>query len=215
MEILIQVINFLDKHSGSLTFLITAVYVIATILICRANIRAANATREQVEESKRQFEETQRLQIMPFLQIEIRNTSSFDLTLDLNVDSFGSVVVYDTCTVLKNVGLGTATNIIYSWEIWENSFSDSGEFPINAVQQGDSYSLLILMNGEENCNIPRNAALTLEYMDMLGKSYKQRFLFDFGDSCESGSGSTLTIATDPPNYAGAVTYKLKGNSDNA
>ena len=76
MEILIQVINFLDKHSGALTFLITAVYVIATILICRANIRAANATREQVEESKRQFEETQRLQIMPFLQIEIRNTSS-------------------------------------------------------------------------------------------------------------------------------------------
>ncbi|WP_322180152.1 hypothetical protein [Neglectibacter caecimuris] len=39
---------------------ITAVYVIATILICRANIKSAKATKEQIEESKRQFEESNR-----------------------------------------------------------------------------------------------------------------------------------------------------------
>lgn len=191
---------------------ITAVYVIATIFICRANIKSANATREQIAESKRQFEEAQRLQIMPFLQIEIRDINSFDLTLDLDVDNAGSEVVYNACTVLRNVGLGAATNIIYSWEIRENSFSNCGEFPINAVQQGDSYSLLILMNGKENCNIPRKAVLTLEYMDMLGKSYEQRFLFDFGDSQGSGLGSTLVIATDSPKYLGTVTYKLSGGN---
>lgn len=39
---------------------ITAVYVIATIFICRANIKSAAATREQVAEAKRQYEEEHR-----------------------------------------------------------------------------------------------------------------------------------------------------------
>ena len=42
---------------------ITAVYVVATIFICRANIRSADATREQVAEAKRQYEEEHRAYI--------------------------------------------------------------------------------------------------------------------------------------------------------
>lgn len=40
--------------------LITLVYVVATIFICRANIRSAEATREQVAEARRQYEEEHR-----------------------------------------------------------------------------------------------------------------------------------------------------------
>ena len=43
-----------------LMVIITGVYVIATILICMANIKSAKATREQVVESKRQFDEENR-----------------------------------------------------------------------------------------------------------------------------------------------------------
>jgi hypothetical protein len=39
---------------------ITSVYVVATILICIFNYRSAKATREQVAEAKRQFDETNR-----------------------------------------------------------------------------------------------------------------------------------------------------------
>ena len=39
---------------------LTAVYVIATIAICLFNYKSAQATREQVAESARQFEETNR-----------------------------------------------------------------------------------------------------------------------------------------------------------
>lgn len=42
---------------------ITVVYVVATILICWANIKSARATREQVAESKRQFDEENRAYI--------------------------------------------------------------------------------------------------------------------------------------------------------
>lgn len=43
-----------------LMVIITAVYVIATIAICRANIKAANASRAQLDEMKRQYEEENR-----------------------------------------------------------------------------------------------------------------------------------------------------------
>ena len=39
-----------------LMIVITAVYVIATIFICIANFKSANATREQVAEARRQYE---------------------------------------------------------------------------------------------------------------------------------------------------------------
>ena len=55
-----EMIEFLDLHAGSLTFIVTFVYVVATIFICRANITSAKATREQVTEQKRQFDETNR-----------------------------------------------------------------------------------------------------------------------------------------------------------
>lgn len=42
---------------------ITIVYVVATIFICVANIKSASATREQVAEAKRQFDEENRAYI--------------------------------------------------------------------------------------------------------------------------------------------------------
>lgn len=55
-----EFICFLDQHEGSLMVLITAIYVLATILICRANVRSAKAAQEQLAEAKRQYEEEKR-----------------------------------------------------------------------------------------------------------------------------------------------------------
>ncbi len=57
---MLEILKYLDDHSGSLTFLVTAVYVVATIFICRANINSAKATRDQLAEVKRQYEEEHR-----------------------------------------------------------------------------------------------------------------------------------------------------------
>lgn len=46
--------------------IITGVYVIATILICWANIKAANASKEQLQEMQKQFAETNR----PIIELE-------------------------------------------------------------------------------------------------------------------------------------------------
>ena len=69
MEQLKQMIEFLDIHAGSLTFIVTFVYVIATIFICIANIRSAKATREQVAEQKRQFDESNRAYVTVHFEV--------------------------------------------------------------------------------------------------------------------------------------------------
>lgn len=51
---------------------ITAVYVIATVAICFANFKSAKATREQIAESQRQFEELSRAFVTVNFEI-IRN----------------------------------------------------------------------------------------------------------------------------------------------
>lgn len=56
-----------------LMVVITAVYVIATIAICWANIKAANATKAQLEEMKRQYAEENRPIIGTEFHYERRN----------------------------------------------------------------------------------------------------------------------------------------------
>lgn len=52
--------------------IITGVYVVATIFICIANIKSAKATKEQVEEAKKQFEENNRAYVTADFEV-IRN----------------------------------------------------------------------------------------------------------------------------------------------
>ena len=49
--------ELLNDNSGGLTFLITVVYVVATIAICIANIQSANASKKQLEEMQKQYAE--------------------------------------------------------------------------------------------------------------------------------------------------------------
>lgn len=58
--------ELLNSNSGGLTFLITVVYVIATIAICKANIQSANASKKQLEEMQKQYAEENR----PHIEVE-------------------------------------------------------------------------------------------------------------------------------------------------
>ena len=99
--------------------IITAAYVIATILICIYNGKSADATRKQVEESQRQFEETKRLNMMPYLEVTLHNDIT-DITdfpdgihLVLNSRSSENWATIDRRIQIKNIGLGVAKNFRY------------------------------------------------------------------------------------------------------
>lgn len=84
-----------------LMVIITTIYVIATIIICVSNHRAAKAAREAVEESKNQFKKNVELQTKHNYD-SVRPCVSIDFSSSDRGDSFaGSIVI-------KNHGLGPA-----------------------------------------------------------------------------------------------------------
>ena len=98
------IIEFLNDYNGALMVIISAIYVIATIIICNANAVSAKATREQLEESKRQFRETQRLEVMPYLQLEEYESATIMYSLNLVLVSGDlGVGTYILKARLKNV----------------------------------------------------------------------------------------------------------------
>ena len=109
--------DWIEQYSNSLMVLITFIYVVATIEICRANIKSAEATKEQLEESRSQFEEAKRLECMPFLQLEIPTEQErplFEIELDLCSGNVSDTLY--KIVKLKNLGNGSATNIVYTWK---------------------------------------------------------------------------------------------------
>ena len=186
---------------------ITGIYVVATIFICIFNAKSAKETHEQVTESKRQFEESKRLETMPFLQLEIpteNETPLFEVELDLcgeePTDTLYKIVR------LKNLGNGSAANINYTWKCALLSAPLYGYPPVNAIMHGDSYYFQLTLNTDETIETGTTGILIWQYDDLLGNSYEQKvcLIFDEGDlvRCEN----------DIPNYVGVIRYKLTDKS---
>ena len=163
--------------------IITAIYVIATILICNANAASAKATREQLEESKRQFNETQRLEVMPYLQFEECDTATgYSLNLVLvGGDVGGGNYVFKSR--LKNIGHGTAKDIVYTWNSLTASY-DLGAFPIKALQAGDHNFIKISFALPKTKPDNLKASFELSFSDLLENHYTQTIEFEFEHSSQ-------------------------------
>lgn len=197
--------EWLNKNSDALMVIITFVYVIATIFIWRANNKSAKASKEQLEESKRQFEESQeqakaeseeskrqfditkqqaeqqlkdqkmqyeetkRLSLMPLLQLyeaeatDSANNKGFRL-------SFGSGESYrysSKCISLRNIGLGSAKNIVF------DCYNDNNGWKI---EHHPLKTLALISGNHVNINlsyISDKYHMIFYYQDLLGNHYKQ------------------------------------------
>lgn len=66
-----EVITWMNENNGFLMAVLTLVYVVATIFICVFNGKSAYASRKQTEEAQRQFEESNRANVIPrFITLE-------------------------------------------------------------------------------------------------------------------------------------------------
>ena len=185
---------------------ITAVYVVATIVICWFNGKSARASRAQLEESRRQFEETKRLEIMPFLQIEIPVTQEIpQLYINLPIDDIRSKRSF-IIVVLRNLGNGTATNIVYDWRC--NGTVEIEAFPICAIMKGDSCCIQFFVEYEESTLNDVTGHLTFQFDDLLGKSYEQKMVVVINEN------KITEINVDFPKYLDTVLYSLKPQNDN-
>lgn len=99
---------------------ITVVYVIATIFICVANIHSAKASQLQLLEMKREYEENQRITLMPYLNIckcveavGEQGEAACWLTKPCTKDYLDATVFFQ----LTNCGPGNAVDISYDYNL--------------------------------------------------------------------------------------------------
>lgn len=182
---------------------ITLVYVIATCIICKANITSAKATKEELAEIKRQFDESKRLEYMPFFQLNVATSESPRAEILLDHSEGVTEYIYQV-VALKNVGNSTATTIIYDWTFQEKTQSDV--FPINAIMRGDTYYFQLTIGSNTQKNDIMNdciGLLLLQFNDILGHTYTQKMFVHFdGQQIKS-------IENDDPVCQGIVGYSIK------
>ena len=181
--------------------IITAIYVGATIKIYKSNKETEKVMKEQLDESKRQFEESKRLEYMPFLQMEIITTGdyAYDYEIPLCLDGFPDNLYRKV--VIKNVGNGTAINILYSWEVGEEKSVKI--LPINAIMGKDKYCFQLNFKADE-ISAGKAVNLTWQYRDILNNLYEQRVIFVFNDK-----GYLKSVENDDPKYLGEEYYLKK------
>ena len=174
-----QLLTFLEAYSGAFTFLITVVYVIATIFICFANIKSAKATRDQIAESQRQFNENRRLDIMPYLQFETTNQPGVDYKIGVILSEGDyNAGEYLLNLRVKNIGRGTAKDIEYIWTNFTNTYSKQ-PFTIKALQDGDERFLQVSFSRPRVLTEMTKANIELYYKDLLENTYSQKIEFEF------------------------------------
>jgi hypothetical protein len=174
-----EFIEFLESYSGALTVIVTVVYVIATIFIYSANKKAANASRAQIAESQRQFDENRRLDVMPYLQFETTNQPGVDYKIGVilsNADYNGGEYLLNLR--VKNIGRGTAKDIEYVWTNFTNTYPQK-PFVIKALQNGDAQYLQISFTRPKALKDVTTANFELHFKDLLENEYSQKVEFEF------------------------------------
>lgn len=169
--------------------IITLVYVLATILICIFNGKAAKATQDQIKESRKQYEETKRLQMMPVLQFcdtqrsEHRASYCSVVVTPADETSSGWKYVCDVSLLIQNIGLGNMKEATFSWTDSDGEKIDYGQFPIESLCAGAEAELRLSFesNERENTNFDKefSCMMNLSYKDLLENEYTQTIKFCF------------------------------------
>lgn len=173
---------------------ITAVYVIATLCIMKSNKIAANASKEQLEESKIQFDEMRRLNSLPFLQLELRTIKDRAVDYEIELPIYPAVQgdLFSSIWALKNIGNGTAMNIIYTWKCKSSGITNIDYPPVAAIRYGDEYKVEIITGKATDEKV--TGKLTFEYQDLIGNEYRQTMYVSI-------LGFDIAIETDIPRLA--------------
>ena len=170
-----------------LSFCLALISLVFVYLTLRQNTKI-------LQQSQKQFDESKRLEYQPFLQMELIKDWTGDITdylirIPLEKDSYQ--YSYSLCKI-KNVGNGTATNIIFTWKSEEPSASDSVPFPVNAVMSGDEYLFKVCTTESKPDGKPPRIEFEWEFEDILGNSYEQKSILNYNYS------EIDSIDNDPP-----------------
>lgn len=130
-----QLITYLNANSGAMTFLITVVYVVATIFICWANIQSANASKAQLKEMQRQFYSINR----PIVSVEIVYLRR--VFWALRFTNHGTQTAFNTKIILNSDFIESLNEPTYKKAVKNNNGK------VRTIGVNQSYDLFIGANG--------------------------------------------------------------------
>lgn len=149
-QILHSCFDFLEEYNDSMMLLTTVVYVVATIFICVANFRSARASRNQLEESIREFKESKRLELMPYLHLSVDEDTDIAWNSDYNITLSGGDsqknCIERTASpekiVVHNIGLGNAKEISLSWKNLDGTIKKEN-LPFSTLMVGETKKIAV------------------------------------------------------------------------
>ena len=159
--------------------LITFIYVIATIAIWIANKKSAEATLEQLDESKRQFEETKRLEYMPCFEIHFDSMDAgTGISVELTDKKTGEVHTLFSKYRIENISKGTALNVkcIMKSAIKRNELI---MYPIVPAHNEKSINCLFLADKGYFSEYSLPFSLVIQYNDLMNNIYEQNIELEF------------------------------------
>ena len=182
-QILHSCFDFLEEYNDSMMLLTTVVYVVATIFICVANFRSARASRNQLEESIREFKESKRLEMMPHLHLSVEEDTDIAWNCDINITLSGgnSQKSYTEQTasaekiVVRNIGLGNAKEVSLSWRTQDGIIKEEN-LPFSTLMVGETKKIAVFFwieHSEKESVYEEEANLIFNYSDLLNNHYEQ------------------------------------------
>ena len=158
---------------------ITSIYVIATIFICVFNAKSDKATREQIAESKRQFEETKRLEYMPCFEIHFdKMEAGPGKSIELTDKQTGVIHTLFTKYRIENISKGTAINMKC---IVRSAIKDIELLtcPIVPAQKEIAINCCILADKGYFTDNLLHFSVKISYYDIMNNHYEQNVELEF------------------------------------
>ena len=156
-----------------------------------------------LEQGQKQFDESKRLEYQPYLKMELVkdwSDSTPQYEISVPIEDSESEPIYALCRI-KNVGNGTATNLVLTWKSEKPSCSDSVPFPVNAIMKGDEYSFQVTLEKDTSIDSFK-IEIVWQCEDILGNTYEQKSYLQYEDEI------LVCIDNDSPVFIGKVKYKL-------
>ena len=185
---------------------ITLVYVIATIAIWFANHKSARATEKQLIESKRQFDETKRLEHMPYMQVSFGEWKTSDergsyfpnMWLNINRTADNHASSSGMSIDVTNIGLGLAVNIKCKWI--SAGIEQEQHLSASLLKRGECCNSTFIISAAIPEKEPQYAdtSLIICFDDFLGNHYEQTV--DISFQIHPHHISLVQYSTKPPKY---------------
>ena len=107
--------------------IVTAIYSVFTICIFKSNQKANELTRKQIDDSRKQYVESKRLEILPYFKLEYKpyvysHTTPHHFISYWKFDS-GFTAISKFTLVLENIGLGAAKCVRYCYAFDDDDIS--------------------------------------------------------------------------------------------